>query len=78
MVRHPLSPSPSSPGMHSLIPAANLAGLPGISFPCGFASGLPVGLQLVGPAFRENALLSVAMEFQKHSDWHKRRPPVAA
>jgi aspartyl-tRNA(Asn)/glutamyl-tRNA(Gln) amidotransferase subunit A len=67
-------PQPSAPGMHSLIPAANLAGLPGISFPCGFASGLPVGLQLVGPAFRENALLVVATEFQKRTDWHKRHP----
>ena len=69
---------PSEPGMHSLIPASNLAGLPAICFPCGFASGLPVGLQLVGPAFRENTLLAVAMEFQNRTDWHKRRPPVAA
>jgi aspartyl-tRNA(Asn)/glutamyl-tRNA(Gln) amidotransferase subunit A len=65
---------PATPGMRSLIPAANLAGLPGITFPCGFASGLPVGLQLVGPAFRENMLVAVAMEFQKRTDWHKRRP----
>jgi aspartyl-tRNA(Asn)/glutamyl-tRNA(Gln) amidotransferase subunit A len=74
----PRSPSPSTPGMHSLIPAANLAGLPGISFPCGFASGLPVGLQLVGPAFRETALLALAVEFQNRTDWHKRRPPIPA
>lgn len=74
----PDRPSPSAPGMRSLIPAANLAGLPGLSFPCGFASGLPVGLQLVGPAFRENTLLAVAREFQNRTDWHKRRPPVAA
>jgi aspartyl-tRNA(Asn)/glutamyl-tRNA(Gln) amidotransferase subunit A len=59
----------------NLIPASNLAGLPAIAFPCGFANGLPVGLQLVGPAFRENALLAVAIEFQKRTDWHKRRPP---
>jgi aspartyl-tRNA(Asn)/glutamyl-tRNA(Gln) amidotransferase subunit A len=71
-------PSPSAPGMHSLIPAANLAGLPGISFPCGFASGLPVGLQLVGPPFRENALLAVAIDFQNRTDWHKRRPVISA
>jgi aspartyl-tRNA(Asn)/glutamyl-tRNA(Gln) amidotransferase subunit A len=70
--------TPSSPGMHSLIPAANLAGLPGISFPCGFASGLPVGLQLVGPPFRENTLLSIATEFQNRTDFHKRRPPLTA
>jgi aspartyl-tRNA(Asn)/glutamyl-tRNA(Gln) amidotransferase subunit A len=59
-----------------LIPAANLAGLPGISFPCGFAAGLPVGLQLVGPPFRENSLLALASEFQNRTDWHKRRPPA--
>ena len=70
--------SPSAPGMHSLIPAANLAGLPGISFPCGFAGGLPVGLQLVGPPFRESTLLAVATDFQSRTDWHKRRPPVPA
>jgi len=70
--------SPSAPGMHSLIPAANLAGLPGISFPCGFAGGLPVGLQLVGPPFRESTLLAVATDFQSRADWHKRRPPVPA
>jgi aspartyl-tRNA(Asn)/glutamyl-tRNA(Gln) amidotransferase subunit A len=73
----PARPQPSAPGMRSLIPAANLAGLPGISFPCGFASGLPVGLQLVGPPFRENSLLALAAEFQNRTDWHKRRPPVA-
>ena len=70
-------PQPSAPGMRSLIPAANIAGLPGLSFPCGFASGLPVGLQLVGPAFRENTLIAVAREFQNRTDWHKRRPQPA-
>ncbi len=69
---------PAIPGMHSLIPAANLAGLPGISFPCGFAGGMPVGMQLVGPAFRENSLLALAVEFQKHTDWHTKRPPAVA
>lgn len=71
-------PRPSTPGMRSLIPAGNLAGLPAISLPCGFASGLPVGIQLVGPAFRENTLLAVAVEFQNRTDWHKKRPQVAA
>lgn len=71
-------PRPAAPGMQSLIPASNIAGLPGISFPCGFASGLPVGLQLVAPAFRENNLIAVAVEFQKRTEWHKRRPPAIA
>ncbi len=68
---------PATPGMRSLIPASNLAGLPAVSFPCGFAGGLPVGLQLVGPAFRENSILAVAIEYQNRTDWHKRRPPGA-
>ncbi len=71
-------PRPASPGMRSLIPAANLAGLPGISFPCGFANGLPVGLQLASRPFRENDLLAVATEYQNRTDWHKRRPPALA
>jgi aspartyl-tRNA(Asn)/glutamyl-tRNA(Gln) amidotransferase subunit A len=74
----PGKPHPARPGMINLIPASNIAGLPGISFPCGFASGLPVGLQLVAPPFRENNLLAVAVEFQKRTDWHKRRPSALA
>ena len=49
---------------------ANLAGLPGISVPCGFADGLPVGLQLVGPHFAEARLLQVAHQYQRLTDWH--------
>ncbi len=55
---------------------ANLAGLPAISIPCGFDSaGLPIGLQLQGPAFSEERLLQVAHGFQSATDWHTRRPP---
>jgi aspartyl-tRNA(Asn)/glutamyl-tRNA(Gln) amidotransferase subunit A len=54
--------------------AANLAGLPGISIPCGFLDGLPVGLQLVGPNFAEARLLSTAHAYQRETDWHLRRP----
>jgi len=59
--------------------AVNLAGLPAISIPAGFASngagaGLPVGLQLIAPAFAEARLLSVAHQFQQHTDWHLREP----
>jgi len=53
---------------------ANLAGLPGISVPCGFAGGLPVGLQLIGPHFGEAAVLSAAHRFQQATDWHQRAP----
>jgi aspartyl-tRNA(Asn)/glutamyl-tRNA(Gln) amidotransferase subunit A len=56
---------------------ANLAGLPGISVPCGFTkSGLPVGLQLVAPPFAEEKLLRVARMYERETDWHTRRPPL--
>ncbi len=50
---------------------ANLAGLPAISLPCGLVDGLPVGLQLVGPHFAEETLLSCAHQYQQLTDWHK-------
>jgi aspartyl-tRNA(Asn)/glutamyl-tRNA(Gln) amidotransferase subunit A len=54
---------------------ANLAGLPGLSIPCGFgAGGLPVGLQLVGDYFSEARMLGIAHQYQKASDWHRRAP----
>ncbi len=56
----------------------NLAGLPGLSHPCGFGSdGLPVGLQLVGNYFSEARLLNTAHRFQQATDWHTRRPALA-
>ncbi len=68
--------APSAPGMTSLIAAGNLAGLPALSLPCGFAQGMPLALQLVGPAFSENTLLAIACEFQKLTDWNKKHPTV--
>jgi aspartyl-tRNA(Asn)/glutamyl-tRNA(Gln) amidotransferase subunit A len=53
---------------------ANLAGLPGVSLPCGFVDGLPMGLQLVGPHFAESKLLNAAHQFQQATDWHRRAP----
>ncbi|MGI9262604.1 MAG: Asp-tRNA(Asn)/Glu-tRNA(Gln) amidotransferase subunit GatA [Woeseiaceae bacterium] len=53
---------------------ANLAGLPGISIPCGMAHGLPVGLQLVGPHFAEESLLACAHQYQQLTDWHHACP----
>jgi aspartyl-tRNA(Asn)/glutamyl-tRNA(Gln) amidotransferase subunit A len=58
--------------------SANLAGLPGISTPCGFTSGLPVGLQILGPPLGEAAILRVADAFERRTDWHLRRPPESA
>ena len=53
---------------------ANLAGLPGISIPCGFAGGLPVGLHLVGAHFGEEKILRAAHQYQLQTDWHTRCP----
>jgi aspartyl-tRNA(Asn)/glutamyl-tRNA(Gln) amidotransferase subunit A len=53
---------------------ANLAGLPGISMPCGFIDELPMGLQLIGPHFSESKLLNAADGFQRATDWHHRSP----
>ncbi len=58
--------------------AVNLAGLPGLSLPCGFAEGLPVGLQLIGNYFDEARLLDAAHRFQQVSDWHRRTPAACA
>jgi aspartyl-tRNA(Asn)/glutamyl-tRNA(Gln) amidotransferase subunit A len=56
---------------------ANLAGIPALGIPCGFtSSGLPIGIQLQGPAFAEERLLRIAYMFQTATDWHQRRPNV--
>ena len=68
-------PMPEDVGFTAIVPASNLAGLPALVLPCGFASNLPVALQLVGPPFSENPLLAIGREFQSRTDWHKRRPP---
>ena len=54
--------------------SANLAGLPAMSVPCGFAAGLPAGLQIIGPHFAEQRLLHAAHRFQLETDWHLRIP----
>jgi aspartyl-tRNA(Asn)/glutamyl-tRNA(Gln) amidotransferase subunit A len=68
-----------------LSPPINLAGLPGLSIPCGFVSGesasgageLPVGLQLVGPALADARVLRVGRTYQAHTPHHRRVPPIA-
>lgn len=57
---------------------ANLAGICGMSVPCGYTgSGLPVGLQILGPAFREDLLFRVARAYEQEGAWRNRRPPLA-
>jgi aspartyl-tRNA(Asn)/glutamyl-tRNA(Gln) amidotransferase subunit A len=53
---------------------ANLAGLPALSIPCGFANGLPAGVQLIGPHFSESALLSAAHVYQRETNFHLQVP----
>lgn len=55
--------------------SCNLAGLPGLSLPCGFTkAGLPIGLQLLGPAFEEEKLFRIARMYESATDWHTKRP----
>lgn len=54
----------------------NLAGIPAVSIPCGFAEGLPVGLQIIGKEFDESTVLRVAHAYEQHTDHHKQRPQL--
>ena len=62
--------------------SANLAGICGISVPCGFTEAdgqrLPIGLQLLGKALDEARILQIAHAYEQSTDWHKARPPIAA
>ncbi|HON68520.1 MAG TPA: Asp-tRNA(Asn)/Glu-tRNA(Gln) amidotransferase subunit GatA, partial [Phycisphaerae bacterium] len=58
--------------------SVNLAGIPGLSIPCGFTrAGLPIGLQLMGSHFAEEKLLRIAHEYQSRTDWHTKSPALA-
>ena len=50
-----------------------MAGIPAISLPCEFLHGLPIGLQLMAPAFGEETLLRIAHAYEQATDWHKQR-----
>jgi aspartyl-tRNA(Asn)/glutamyl-tRNA(Gln) amidotransferase subunit A len=57
--------------------SVNLAGIPGVSIPCGFTkSNLPIGLQLLGRHFNEEAILHAAFAFEQATEWHKKRPQL--
>jgi aspartyl-tRNA(Asn)/glutamyl-tRNA(Gln) amidotransferase subunit A len=54
----------------------NIAGLPAIAVPAGFADGLPIGMQIIGKPFDEETILHVAFAYEQATDWHKRKPPI--
>ena len=57
--------------------SVNLAGVPGISIPCGFTqSGLPIGMQFIGRHFDEETILRVAFAYEQATEWHKKKPTV--
>ncbi len=57
--------------------SANLAGLPGLSLPCGFdGEGLPIGMQIIGKHFDEAAILRLAFAYEQATEWHKRKPEL--
>lgn len=71
--------TPDSPTLYSndvLTVAVNMAGLPGISIPCGFVNGLPVGMQLIGKAFDEGTVLKAAYAFEQSTEYHLAKPEL--
>ncbi|MEK7534374.1 MAG: Asp-tRNA(Asn)/Glu-tRNA(Gln) amidotransferase subunit GatA [Patescibacteria group bacterium] len=58
-----------------LVEPSSIAGLPGISVPCGFSKqGLPIGMQIIGPQFSEALILNVAYKYEQETEWHKQKP----
>ncbi|HUV57075.1 MAG TPA: Asp-tRNA(Asn)/Glu-tRNA(Gln) amidotransferase subunit GatA [Dehalococcoidales bacterium] len=54
----------------------NIAGVPAISIPAGFADGLPIGMQIIGKPFAEETILKIAYAYQQATEWHKKRPEI--
>lgn len=72
----PVAPRSTGPRVARVNGIGNMVGLPGINIPVGFdADGMPLCVQIVGGAWDDQAVLDIAMAFQKETDWHQRRPP---
>lgn len=56
--------------------SANLAGIPGLSVPCGFSEGLPIGLQILGKQWDEETILKVGYAYEQATNWHKEKPKI--
>ncbi len=54
----------------------NIAGLPAVSLPAGFADGLPIGMQIIGKPFAEETILKIAHAYEQSTDWHKQKPNI--
>ena len=72
-----LNVAPRSVANRTTVPC-NLTGMPAISVPCGFSDGLPVGLQIMGPAFAEPLVLRVAAAYEATTDWRQHKPRLTA
>jgi len=60
-----------------LLEPSSIAGLPGISLPCGFSKeGLPIGMQIIGPQFNEQLILNIAYQYEQETEWHKCKPTL--
>lgn len=60
-----------------LVEPSTIAGLPGISIPCGFTkNGLPVGMQIIGPQFSESLILNIAYQYEQETNWYKEKPKL--
>jgi len=54
----------------------NIAGLPAISIPAGFADGLPIGMQIIGKPFSEETILKIAYAYEQATEWYKKKPNI--